>query len=74
MKYFSITNLNQVYYIEVLKACFIIGLLRNREGFRSVDKYVFNYRLVSHQPVEILLSSIFIKREVRFINLNAVVY
>lgn len=40
MKYFSITNLNQVYYIEVLKACFIIGLLRNREGFRSVVKFV----------------------------------
>ena len=40
MKYFSITNLNQVYYIEVLKACFIIGLLRNSEGFRSGDKFV----------------------------------
>ena len=40
MKYFSITNLNQVYYIEVLKACFIIGLLRNREEFRSGDKFV----------------------------------
>jgi hypothetical protein len=49
MKYFSITNLNQVYYIEVLKACFIIDFLRNRKGFRSGDKYVFNYRLVSHQ-------------------------
>jgi hypothetical protein len=40
MKYFSITNLNQVYYIEVLKACFIIGLLRNWGRFRSGDKEI----------------------------------
>jgi hypothetical protein len=64
MKYFSITNLNQVYYIEVLKACFIIGLLRNSEGFRSGDKFVSllelsvgvspneKSSLVRHPPVE----------------------